>query len=31
MSFDEKTVWMIQEKTQFNTDSIVLHFLRDIT
>ena len=22
MSFDEKTVWMIQEKTQFNTDNI---------
>ena len=22
MSFDEKTVWLIQEKTQFNTDNI---------
>lgn len=22
MSFDEKTVWQIQEKTQFNTDNI---------
>ena len=22
MSFDEKTVWTIQKKTQFNTDNI---------
>ena len=35
MSFDEKTVWMIQEKTQFNTDNIekvlrLLEILNDI-